>query len=89
MAQQTIAELDKRLEQLRLRKAKLVAREGATQRRIRTRQAVILGAWMLSHRPDWVAEAKSLLDRPQDLAVFGCAPVTVDIPLDDLDAAAP
>lgn len=89
MAQQTIAELDKRLEQLRLRKAKLVAREGATQRRIRTRQAVILGAWMLSHRPAWVEEAKSLLDRPHDLAVFGCAPAVVDIPLDDLDAAAP
>lgn len=88
MTQQTIAELDRRLDQLRMRKAELVARENATLRRTRTRQAVILGTWMLSNRPEWVEEVKSMLNRPQDLAVFGGAPARVDIPLDDLEGTA-
>ena len=88
MTQQTISDLNRKLEQLRQRKAQLVAREHTAERRLRTRQAVILGNWMMSHRPAWVEEVKSMLNRPQDLAVFGGAPARVDIPLDDLEGTA-
>ena len=88
MTQQTISDLNRKLEQLRQRKAQLVAREHTAERRLRTRQAVILGSWMMSHRPAWVEEVKSMLNRPQDLAVFGGAPARVDIPLDDLEGTA-
>ena len=84
MAQQTISDLNRKLEQLRQRKAQLVARENTAERRLRTRQAVILGTWMMSHRPAWVEHAKAQFERPQDRAAFGLPLIEVDIPLDDL-----
>ena len=87
MTQQTISDLNRKLEQLRQRKAQLVARENTAERRLRTRQAVILGSWMMSHRPAWVEDAKTRLERPQDRVAFGLPIIEVDIPLDDLQNA--
>lgn len=84
MTQQTISDLNRKLEQLRQRKVQLMAREHTAERRLRTRQAVILGSWMMSHRPAWVEDAKTQLERPQDRAAFGLPAMTVDIALDDL-----
>lgn len=84
MAQRTIAELDKKLEQLKARKAQLLARESTTQRRQRTRQAIILGGWLLTNRPEIVEEVKAQLVRPQDLSAFGKVVPKLDIDLDDV-----
>lgn len=84
MAQRTIAELDKKLEQLKARKAQLLARESTTQRRLRTRQAIILGGWLLANRPEIVEEVKAHLVRPQDLSAFGKVVPKLDIDLGDV-----
>lgn len=82
MVTPTIAILDRKLDQLRARKAQLLARDGASLRRARTRQAIILGSWLLVHRPDLVDEVKAQLTRPQDIRAFGKDPASVDIDLD-------
>ena len=84
MAQRTIAELDKKLEQLKARKAQLLVRESTTQRRLRTRQAIILGGWLLANRPEIVEEVKAQLVRPQDLSAFGKVVPNLDIDLGDV-----
>ena len=84
MAQRTIAELDKKLEQLKARKAQLLVRESTTQRRLRTRQAIILGGWLLANRPEIVEEVKAQLMRPQDLSAFGKVVPNLDIDLGDV-----
>ena len=84
MAQRTIEELDKKLEQLKARKAQLLARESTTQRRVRTRQAIILGGWLLANRPEIVEEVKAQLVRPQDLSAFGKVVPKLDIDLGDV-----
>ena len=82
MMKQTIANLDKKLDQLRARKAQLLARDGAAMRSARTRQAIILGTWLLAHRPDLVDEVTAQLTRPQDIKAFGNMASDVDIELD-------
>jgi hypothetical protein len=46
---QRIEDLDKRIEQLRARRQKLVARESVKARSLRTRQAVIIGTWIMGN----------------------------------------
>jgi hypothetical protein len=64
-------EIDKRIEQLRKRKQKLLARESVKARSLLTRQSVILGNWLMSNRPDLVEQIKAQLTKPQDRAPFG------------------
>lgn len=66
-----IEELDAQIAQLKARKQKLVARESAEARRIRTRQAAILGAWLMANDQAQVERIKAALVRPQDRAAFG------------------
>lgn len=87
MAQRTIEELDRKLEQLKARKAQLLARESSTQRRLRTRQAIILGGWLLANRPEIVEEVKAQLVRPQDLSAFAKKVPKLDIDFGDVRAS--
>ena len=68
---QRIEDLDKRIEQLRARRQKLVARESVKARSLRTRQAVIIGTWIMGNRPELAEEVVRQLTRPQDRAAFG------------------
>ena len=70
---QAIQDLDLKISQLQARKAKLTARENSVQRKARTRQAIIIGAWVLENRPSVAEEAKSALTRKQDRECFGLA----------------
>ena len=70
---QSIQDLDLKISQLQARKAQLTARETAAQRKARTRQAIIIGAWVLENRPSVAEEAKSALTRKQDRECFGLA----------------
>ena len=76
---QAIQDLDLKISQLQARKAKLAARETAAQRKTRTRQAIIIGSWILENRPSVAEEAKNALTRKQDRECFGLAagPVSV------------
>ncbi len=73
---QGIDSIDKQIEQLKARRHKLLARETATQRKERTRQAIVVGSWIIEHRPQWADEVRRSLVRPQDRAVFGLSPVS-------------
>jgi hypothetical protein len=78
MADSRIEIIDRRLEQLKARRSQLLARENAALRRLRTRQAIILGTWLLSERPDVVDLIKTRLVRPQDRQAFDLVAVDID-----------
>lgn len=67
----TVAEIDAEIQKLKAKKAQMVARETAEQRRARTRQAAILGGWLMANEPATVERIKSALTRPQDRKAFG------------------
>jgi hypothetical protein len=76
----TVAELDEKIRQLQARKQKLAAREAAEARRRRTRQAAILGGWLMGNDPQRVREIVASLTRPQDRAAFDLAGPPEDPP---------
>ena len=71
MQSDRIAAIDRQLEMLKSRRSQLVARATVEQRRLRTRQAIILGTWLMTKHPDLVDEIKEQLERPQDRKAFG------------------
>ena len=71
MQSERIAAIDRQLEMLKSRRSQLVARATVEQRRLRTRQAIILGTWLMANHPDLVDDIKKQLDRPQDRKAFG------------------
>ncbi len=71
MQSDRIAAIDRQLEMLKSRRSQLVARATVEQRRLRTRQAIILGTWLMTNHPDLVDEIKNQLQRPQDRKAFG------------------
>ncbi len=71
MQSDRIAAIDRQLEMLKSRRSQLVARVTVEQRRLRTRQAIILGTWLMTNHPDLVYEIKKQLERPQDRKAFG------------------
>ena len=71
MQSDRIAAIDKQLEMLKSRRSQLVARASVEERRLRTRQAIILGTWLMTNHPDLVDEIKKQLERPQDRKAFG------------------
>jgi hypothetical protein len=71
MREERIAVIDRHLEALKARRAQLIARLSAEDRRNRTRQAIILGGWLMTRRPDLVEQIKCELQRTQDRKAFG------------------
>lgn len=65
---QKIAQLQNQLDQE-------LARESEAERKLRSRQAIILGSWLMANKPERALEiANQALRRPQDRAAFGLAP---------------
>ena len=96
MTPNNIQSIDIKLQQLKNRRALLLAQHGATERKRITRQAVIIGKWVMAKRPELVTEIAGMLERDQDRAVFkmppaaaagqvapGISHVDVQLPLDD------
>lgn len=101
MTHDNIQSIDIKLQQLKSRRAQLLAQHSAAERKRITRQAVIIGKWVMAKRPGLVSEIASMLERDQDRAVFKLPPTAgtrqiasgathIDILLPpDEDAAAP
>lgn len=70
MTLNNIQSIDIKLQQLKNRRAQLLAQHDANERKRVTRQAVIIGKWVMAKRPELVSEIASMLDRDQDRAVF-------------------
>ncbi|RYG21243.1 MAG: hypothetical protein EON93_26115 [Burkholderiales bacterium] len=74
-----IEDIDRQLEQLKARRAALLAQDETRERRRRTRMAIILGTWLMSNRPDLVDHVKGQLVRPQDRRAFGIGDVDMHV----------
>ncbi len=73
MTNHRIADIEQHILALKQRKAHLIARDRASERRIRARQAIIVGTWLMANQPETVNMIKARLSRPQDLQAFGLA----------------
>lgn len=96
MTPNNIQSIDLKLQQLKNRRAQLLAQHDATERKRITRQAVIIGKWVMAKRPELVSEIAGTLERDQDRVVFkmlpaaaagqvasGTSHVDIELPLDD------
>jgi hypothetical protein len=70
MSIQDIAAIERQIERLKNRRTAVLAKDAATERRRRTRQNIIVGAWIQQHRPEMILEIQATLTRDQDRAVF-------------------
>ena len=69
-----IAELDKKMAQLKARREKLAIAESAQLRKTENKQKIILGGWLMQHDKAMVETIKNKLTRPQDLKAFDLPP---------------
>ena len=71
-----VESIKQRITQLENRLTQELARESDAARKLRSRQAIILGTWLMKERPkDARAIADKGLRRDQDRAVFGLPPL--------------
>ena len=75
-----IAELDKKMAQLKIRREKLALAESVQLRKSENKRKIILGAWLLHNDKTMVETIKSKLTRPQDRKAF-------DLPIDPAPAS--
>lgn len=94
MSQEDITAIERQIERLKNRRAAVLAKDAATERRRRTRQHIIVGAWIHQHRPDLILQVQASLTRAQDRAVFrvpgaaATAKVDISLPLQNDDDGA-
>lgn len=69
------AALELKIKQLKARHAKLLAHENSIERAKRTRQAIIIGSWLMANDPQRVEQIIAGLTRDQDRSAFDLAPV--------------
>jgi hypothetical protein len=86
MSQEDLDSIERQIQRLKNRRATVLAKDASMERRRRTRQNIIIGAWIQEHQPDMIEKIKSALTRDQDRAVFRSSSLaatiaTVDIPL--------
>lgn len=75
MQQNKIQALEQQILQLKNRLTQELARESDAERKRRSRQAIILGTWLLKNQPKHaLAIASKALRRDQDRAAFGLPP---------------
>jgi hypothetical protein len=71
MPARNLSHIEREIEQLQAKRAQLLAVKRQDDRKQRTRQAAILGGWLLAHDPATVQQILVALKRPQDRAAFG------------------
>ncbi len=70
MASKTQADLQAQIDRLRARQRQLAARENKAVRARETKQKIIVGGWVKTHRPELWSEVVRSLERPSDKAAF-------------------
>ena len=70
-----IAELDKKLAQLKARREKLALAETSQLRKLENKQKIILGGWLLQNDKTMVELIKEKLTRAQDRKAFDLPPL--------------
>lgn len=70
-----VQSIKQRILQLENRLTQELARESDAERKLRSRQAIILGTWLMKNQPKLaLAIANKALRRTQDRAAFGLSP---------------
>jgi hypothetical protein len=62
--------IEEKIKQLKAQHAAILAKTNKSERAKRTRQAVILGGWLLANEPQKVAQIVAGLSREQDKKAF-------------------
>ncbi|MFI8616370.1 hypothetical protein ACIGHN_12790 [Acidovorax sp. NPDC077693] len=99
MTSRSIESIDLKMLQLKNQRSQLLAKQCDKERKRSTRQAIIIGKWIMARKPELVAAIAKVLDRTQDRAAFGLPPkagkapqipgsthVDIVLPLDDHSA---
>ncbi len=73
--------ISQKISQLKNQLSQELARESEADRKLRSRQAIILGTWLMKNQPKHaLAIANKALRRTQDRAAFGLSPWQDDAP---------
>lgn len=96
MTSRSIESIDLKMHQLKNRRSKLLAKQCDAERKRSTRQAIIIGKWLMARKPELVTAIANVLERTQDRAAFDLPPkaektavisggthVDILLPLDD------
>ena len=96
MTPNNIQSIDIKLQQLKNRRSQLLAKQCDAKRKRSTRQAIIIGKWLMARKPELVTAIANVLERTQDRAAFDLPPkaektavisggthVDILLPLDD------
>lgn len=100
MTSRRIESIDLKMLQLKNQRSQLLAEQSDAERKRCTRQAIIIGKWIMARKPELVTAIAKVLDRTQDRAAFGLPPksekalhisgsthVDIVLPLDDHSAS--
>jgi hypothetical protein len=100
MTSRSIESIDLKLQQLKNQRSQLLARKCDKERKRSTRQAIIIGKWIMTKQAVLAAAIAQELERDQDRAAFGLPPkvektprilgntnVDILLPLDDHPAS--
>jgi hypothetical protein len=74
MTSRSIESIDIKLQQLKNERSQLLARKCDKERKSSTRQAIIIGKWLMARKPELVTAIAKVLERKQDRAAFNLPP---------------
>jgi hypothetical protein len=80
MTSRSIESIDLQMQQLKNERSQLLARKCDKERKLNTRQAIIIGKWLMTRKPELVTAIAKVLERKQDRAAFGLAPKAEKVP---------
>jgi hypothetical protein len=80
MTFRSIDSIDLKLQQLRNQRSQLLAKQCDKERKRSTRQAIIIGKWIMAKQAVLAAAIAQELERDQDRAAFGLPPKAEKIP---------
>ena len=76
MTSRSIESIDLKMLQLKNERSQLLAKQCDAERKLNTRQAIIIGKWLMARKPELVTAISKVLERAQDRAAFDLPPKT-------------
>lgn len=80
MTSRSIESIDLKMHQLKNRRSQLLAKQCDAERKRSTRQAIIIGKWIMTKQAVLAAAIPHELERDQDRAAFGLPPKAKKVP---------
>lgn len=80
MTSRSIESIDLKMHQLKNRRSQLLAKQCDAERKLNTRQAIIIGKWLMVRKPELVTAIAKVLERRQDRAAFNLPPKAETVP---------